>query len=228
MDERPQIWTAANVVTIVRLLLIPVFVAVFLAPWPSLFSDTAFWTLLQPWISALIFAIISFTDCIDGYLSRHRQEVSDFGKFLDPLADKILVAAALLVLVESRTLPSWIALIILAREFIVSGVRMMAAARGVVIAASYYGKVKTVLQIIGVLLFLVKDSPVIAGLGQTPQTVVSVVAWVVMICAIIMTLISMIDYLAKSRELLGLPKRKSDDSDAQAPHDTGADADEKG
>ena len=102
---------------------------------------------------------------MDGYLARSRNEVTTFGKFLDPLADKLLVTAALLALIEMNVLPAWIAFIIIAREFIVSGLRMVASAEGSVIAASWYGKLKTVLQIAAILLFIVKDSIVIAGTG---------------------------------------------------------------
>lgn len=91
-------------------------------------------------------------------MARSRGEVTDFGKFLDPLADKILVAAALIALVELGDLPSWVVLVILMREFIVSGVRMLAAAEGLVVAASWYGKVKTVLQILAIILFILKDA----------------------------------------------------------------------
>lgn len=102
---------------------------------------------------ALLFVVLACTDALDGYLARSRGEVTNFGKFMDPLADKILVAAALLALCELQILPSWVALIILTREFIVSGLRMLAASEGVVIAASWYGKAKTVFQIIANLLF---------------------------------------------------------------------------
>ena len=110
--------------------------------------------------------MISCTDWLDGYLARSRNEVTAFGKFMDPLADKILVTAALLALIELGTLPSWVVLIIVAREFIVSGVRMVAANEGVVIAASYQGKFKTVFQMIAIVMFTVKDSHMVGSAGQ--------------------------------------------------------------
>ena len=197
------VWTPANVVTLVRILLIPVFVVVMLSPWPEWVPYTAFWESWQPWLAAAAFAIISCTDAIDGYLARSRGEVTDLGKFLDPLADKILVCSALLALIELQVLPSWIALIIIAREFIVSGLRMVASSQGTVIAASYLGKVKTVLQICAILLFTVKDSTQVLSLGTAASSAIDTVAWVVMIAAVLMTIVSLVDYLAKSRELLG-------------------------
>lgn len=102
--------------------------------------------------------MLSFTDSVDGYLARSKNQVTNFGKFMDPLADKILVFAALICLVELHVLPSWVVLIILMREFIVSGIRMLAASKGLVIAASWYGKAKTVTQLIAIILFILKES----------------------------------------------------------------------
>ena len=102
-DDSERIWTPANVVTLTRILLIPVFVAALLSPWPTWFPEPQFWINWQPWVAAAVFVIISTTDAIDGYLARSRNEVTDLGKFLDPLADKILVCAALLALVELQT-----------------------------------------------------------------------------------------------------------------------------
>ena len=113
-------WTPANIVTMIRILLVPVFVVAFISPWPDYFPDWSDAELWKPWIAALIFIVLSSTDAVDGYLARSRGEVTNFGKFIDPLADKILVAAALLALVELQLLPSWVALVILGREFIVS------------------------------------------------------------------------------------------------------------
>lgn len=109
-----QLMTAANVVTMVRIAFIPVLVFIMLAPWVSWlgWDNGHLW---QPIIAAVVFVILSVTDTLDGYLARSRNEVTDFGKFMDPLADKILVASAMLALVETGVLPSWIAIVILAR-----------------------------------------------------------------------------------------------------------------
>jgi nicotinamide-nucleotide amidase len=200
-----NIKTPANVVTIARILLIPVFMVVLLAPWPQLANDPATRASLltaQPWMGAFIFALLSATDSLDGYLARSRNEVTDFGKFLDPLADKILVAAALLALIEIGSLPSWIALLILAREFIVSGLRMVAATQGKVIAASWYGKLKTFTTDIAITLFVVKDAPNLIVSGFAPVT--NIIAWIMMIAAVVLTVFSMVDYFVKSSEVLGI------------------------
>ena len=121
--------TPANIITMVRICLVPVFVVAIISPWPEWigFVELDVW---KAWIAAGIFVVISCTDWLDGYLARKRNEVTDFGKFMDPLADKILVTAALLVLIELGALPSWVVLLIVAREFIVSGVRMVAGKQG--------------------------------------------------------------------------------------------------
>ena len=205
---KERVWTPANIITLIRILLIPVFVAALLSPWPQWVPYSDFWLFWQPWVAAVVFAGISATDAIDGHLARSRNEITDLGKFLDPLADKILVCSALLALIELNVLPSWIALIIIAREFIVSGLRMVASSQGVVIAASYLGKVKTVLQILAIILFTVKDSPAIEQLGAGTFGIINGFAWVVMVAAVIMTLISLADYLSKTRTMCGFREKK--------------------
>jgi CDP-diacylglycerol--glycerol-3-phosphate 3-phosphatidyltransferase len=203
-----QIFTPANIVTTIRIALIPVFVFVILAPWPGWFGATqlAYWFgLLQPWIAAAVFAILALTDSVDGYLARSRQEVTTLGKFLDPLADKILVTAALLALIELGSLPAWVAIVIIAREFLVSGLRMVASAQGEVIAASPLGKLKTWFQIIAVILFIIKGSALVSGLPPTPHAVIYYGSWAVMLLAILLTLLSMLDYFFKSARAFGIP-----------------------
>lgn len=202
IDEN-TLWTPANVVTLVRILLVPVFVVAFISPWPDYFPDWQDADLWKPWIAAAIFAVLSCTDALDGYLARSRGEVTNFGKFIDPLADKILVCAALLALVELQLLPSWVALIILGREFIVSGLRMLVATHGIVVAASWYGKAKTVTQIIAILLFIVKGSDLWLNLHAQAELILYGVAWLVMIVALVLTIVSMIDYFAKCAPVLG-------------------------
>ena len=193
---------AANSVTIARMVLIPVFLLVLLADWPRWFSAPQLVYTLRPWIAAVVFGVLAATDGVDGYLARSRNEVTTFGKFLDPLADKLLVTAALLALIEMHVLPAWIALVIVSREFIVSGLRMVASAEGTVIAASWYGKLKTILQIAAILMFIVKDSPVITGLGSQIALWAQISAWGVMGAAVIMTIVSMVDYFIHAREVL--------------------------
>lgn len=201
-----KILTPANIVTMVRICLVPVFVIALISPWPEWLGvpDLIDW---KCWIAAGIFVLISCTDWLDGYLARSRNEVTDFGKFMDPMADKILVMAALLALIELGALPSWVVLVILAREFIVSGVRMVAASKGEVIAASWYGKAKTFTQIIAIVLFIIKESAVIPDFSSELYTVLYVVSWMAMTVALVLTIVSMMDYIAKARHLIGFPKK---------------------
>jgi len=201
VSRRPKM-NAANTVTIARMVFIPVFLVVMLADWPAWINATGLVANLRPWIAAAVFTLLAATDGVDGYLARSRNEVTTFGKFIDPLADKLLVTAALLALIELAVLPAWIALVIISREFIVSGLRMVASAEGQVIAASWYGKVKTVLQIIAIVMFIVKDSALIASLGDVPFMAFQVASWAVMSAAVVMTIMSMLDYFRHAADVL--------------------------
>lgn len=203
-EQCDKVFTPANVVTLIRICLVPVFVIVLVSPWPEYFGAELVTESFKRYIAAGIFVLISATDWLDGYLARSRGEVTDFGKFMDPLADKILVVAALMALIELDALPSWVALIIVAREFIVSGVRMVAASKGEVIAASWYGKFKTVFQMIAIVLFTVKDGYMSGPFNAAISDALWVVSWAVMIVALVLTIISMLDYIAKARHLIGL------------------------
>jgi CDP-diacylglycerol--glycerol-3-phosphate 3-phosphatidyltransferase len=209
------IWTPANIVTLIRILLVPVFFVAIISPWPDWFGNFEALSIVKPWIAALLFIVLACTDALDGYLARSRGEVTNFGKFMDPLADKILVAAALLALCELQVLPSWVALIILAREFIVSGLRMLAASEGVVIAASWYGKAKTVFQIIAIVLFIIKDSQPFTT-DPTIGSVFYALSWFIMAIALVLTVVSMLDYLAKSRDVLRFTPAKNESSSANS------------
>lgn len=223
MPEEPkrssEIWTLPNAITLVRICLVPVFVVALLSPWPQwlgiadLINDQ-----VKSLVAAGVFILISCTDWIDGYLARKRNEVTDFGKFMDPLADKILVAAALLALVELQVLPAWPVLIILTREFIVSGVRMLAASKNEIIAASWYGKVKTVAQIAAIVLFLLKDVLIVPG-TQGIRDPLYDISWIVMLIALALTIISMLDYISKARHLLGFRSGGEKGDGAAAPTD---------
>ncbi len=219
------VWTPANIVTLVRILLVPVFFVAFVSPWPDWFPDWNEAELLKPWLAALLFVVLACTDALDGYLARSRGEVTNFGKFMDPLADKILVAAALLALCELQILPAWVALVILTREFIVSGLRMLAASEGVVVAASWYGKAKTVFQIIAIVMFIIKDShPFISD--PTVETTFYIISWIFMIIALVLTVVSMLDYLAKCRGILRF-SYTDEQGDPQSKNDEQMKADER-
>lgn len=127
--------TTATKITLARVALIPVFMLVLL--------------LGYNWAALIIFAVASLTDFVDGYIARHYNQTSDFGKFLDPLADKLLVTAAMLIFVQWGRMPAWAVMVVLAREFAVSGLRMVAATGGKVLAAGWSGKVKTFATMVG-------------------------------------------------------------------------------
>ena len=221
-ENATKLWTPANIVTVVRICGVPLFIVAMLSPWPewlSFWPDAWLW---KPWLATLVFIVLAATDSLDGYLARSRHEVTNFGKFVDPLADKILTTAALLVLIELGVLPSWPVFIILCREFIVSGIRMLAAAEGRVIAASWYGKAKTVTQIIAIVLFLVKDSPVTVQFFGEAYSALYWFAWAVMAAAVVLTIVSMLDYFAKARELLGFVSSRKSASKAAVKEASGA------
>lgn len=143
------------------------------------------------YIALAIFIIASLTDLIDGKIARKYNMVTNFGKFMDPLADKLLVCSALIALVEMGRIPSWIVIVIISREFIISGFRLVAADNGVVIAASYWGKFKTTFQMVMVCLM-------IANIPQL-QILTDIVMW----AALLLTVISLIDYLWKNKGVMG-------------------------
>ena len=176
-------WNLPNMLSLFRVILVPV-ILVFL----TLRGQLGYVMGLNvgDCIAAVVFIIASITDAVDGYIARKRNIVTNLGKFIDPLADKILVIAVLTALVELHRVPAWMVVVIISREFIVSGLRMVAASEGVVIAASKGGKLKTVTQIIGIILLLFN----IPG------------AMAVMWLAVILTVWSGIEYIRNSMDLL--------------------------
>ncbi len=205
----------ANRITLARVVLIPIFLVVLLGEAPSSWAVPDWWRLIQPWLAALIFIALAASDAVDGYIARSRNQVTTFGKFIDPLADKLLVTAALVALVDLERLPSWIALVIISRELVVSGLRMVAVAEGRVIAASHFGKVKTVTQIVAIVGFLMKESTSLADLlGQRGIAAFSGLAWVVMAAALVMTVASMVDYFYHARDILTGPWDRTQSQDA--------------
>jgi len=149
-----------NRITLSRILLIPVFIILLSIPWDWGTIDLNNWSIgVTQFIAALIFIIASLTDWIDGYYARKYNLVTNLGKFLDPLADKLLVAAALILLVELGTAPAWVVIIIISREFAVTGLRLVAAGEGIVLAASPLGKIKTITQLIAIPALLLDNFP---------------------------------------------------------------------
>ena len=171
-----------NKLTILRVILIPFFV-VFM-----LFDITG---AADKWIALVIFCVASLTDMLDGKIARKYNLVTNFGKFMDPLADKLLVCTALICLTSMNRLNDFDVLVIIAREFIISGFRLVASDNGIVIAASYWGKFKTVSQM-ALIIVLIMD------LGGVWNVVGTVLTWV----ALLLTVVSLIDYIAKNKQVL--------------------------
>lgn len=193
-----------NKLTIFRILLVPIMIII-----PFLGLDRLYDNSIIPitWIVVeAIFVIASLTDKLDGYLARSRNEITAFGKFLDPIADKILVLAAMVMLVEADRMPAWIPIIVLFREFIVSGYRLIAVENdGKVIAASVWGKLKTVTQMIGLIIALVDMNAygefVHGGLQGFPL-VINSAATIIITISVIATVFSGWDYIKNGKELL--------------------------
>ena len=199
-------WTPANIVTVIRILFIPVFVIALLAPWEQcLFGTDPMGLTVRAVVSLVVFGLICLTDTLDGYLARSRNEVTVFGKFIDPIADKILVVAALLCLVQLGLLSSWVPIVIVAREMLVSGLRMLVASAGVVVSASILGKIKTATTMVAICLFILMVSPIVAAL-----TWFRVLAWALMLVAVFFTIASMVDYFAKAWPLLAAAPAKAE------------------
>lgn len=200
----------ANKLTVFRMILVPIIALVPVIdslleggiPGEFLGISTAFW------IMNIIFIIASLTDKLDGYIARSRNQVTTFGKFLDPLADKILVLAALVILVEYAKIPAWIPIIVLAREFIVSGYRLLAVEKGgKVVAASFWGKLKTATTMVSIILVFLDgysfaDCFMKSEIGMTTGAFVfNIITTVMMSLSVIATIFSGIDYLKDSKDL---------------------------
>ena len=168
-----------NRLTILRTLMIPVFLFFLLTDYAGNCSK---------WIAVIVFILASLTDFLDGHIARKYNLVTNFGKFMDPLADKLLVCSALICLIQLGQLPAWMVIIIVSREFIISGFRLVAAEQGIVIAASYWGKFKTTFQML-MIIYLVVD---------LQFAYANIVGMVLVYVALALTVISLVDYIAKN------------------------------
>lgn len=188
-----------NKLTLTRVIMVPFFVA-FLLLTPKF--------LYFKWIALGIFIVASLTDLLDGKIARKYNLITNFGKFMDPLADKLLVCSALIGMSSLGVIPAWITIIIIAREFIISGFRLIAAEKGVVIAASMWGKWKTTFQMVMLCVQMVVMNyyfePYITGIKIIPLNVsiVMLVGNVTMYIALVLTVVSLIDYLVKNKDVL--------------------------
>lgn len=173
-----------NKLTIGRILAIPVFIVVFLMGYR--------------YAAAIIFILAAFTDMLDGKIARKYDLVTNFGKLMDPLADKLLVMAALICLSQVGDVPGWMVIVILGREFIITGMRQVAAAQGIVIAAGTTGKIKTVTQMIAIPLLILANWPFSLLSFEVPMDVIFL--WI----ALIMTIVSGVEYIVKNRQLFSM------------------------
>ena len=171
-----------NKLTVLRVLMVPFFV---------LFMLTDIGGAANKWIALAIFCIASLTDMLDGKIARARDLVTNFGKFMDPLADKLLVCSAMICMITTGQLAAWIVIIIIAREFIISGFRLVAADAGIVIAASYWGKFKTVAQMAMIIVLL-------ADFGGVFDMIGTALIWV----SLVLTIVSLVDYVKKNIQVL--------------------------
>lgn len=171
-----------NKLTILRIILIPFFLVALMADFVP----------YGKWIAVAIFCIASLTDMLDGKIARKYNLITNFGKFMDPLADKLLVCSAMIAFIELDRIPAWVVIIIIAREFIISGFRLVASDNGVVIAAGWWGKVKTVVQII-MIIFIMCDFD-----GDITVIIENVLIY----AALALTVISLLDYLIKNKDVL--------------------------
>ncbi|NLI93711.1 MAG: CDP-diacylglycerol--glycerol-3-phosphate 3-phosphatidyltransferase [Peptococcaceae bacterium] len=178
-----------NILTLIRIIMIPVFMVVLLLQLPG--GKTYFPS--QDYVAAAIFIVAAATDGLDGYIARKWGQVTNLGKFLDPLADKLLVSAALISLVELKMVSAWIVWVILAREFAVTGIRAIAAADGVVISASKLGKLKTLTQVVAISALILRDWPLSLIGIRIGEPMIYI--------ALVLTVISGVDYLVKSWHL---------------------------
>ena len=198
-----------NKLTVIRILLVPVMVIISLVGIPGNLGGIA-WTMIA---LDIIFIIASITDKLDGTIARKTNQITTFGKFLDPIADKILVIASMLLLVEKGMMPSWIPIIVVFREFLVSGYRLLAVGnKGQVIAANIWGKLKTVTQMIALTIMFLDLNPYFAFInnnlneysfgGHTFALVVNIVSSVMITISVIATIFSGYEYLKNGKDLL--------------------------
>ena len=185
----------ANTITIARILLIPVFLVLLLSGIPEPYGDI---------LAAAVFILAAATDKLDGYVARRSKQVTTLGQFLDPLADKLLIAAALIALVAQDRVAAWVAMVIIGREIAVSVLRIIGVSQGVSIPADKYGKLKTVLQIVYVVYVLVPTED-IAEIIQVSTGVAVIIQWVLAVVVVIVTLASGVNYFRNARGLIRMP-----------------------
>ncbi|MEG0806175.1 MAG: CDP-diacylglycerol--glycerol-3-phosphate 3-phosphatidyltransferase [Lachnospiraceae bacterium] len=176
-----------NKLTIFRVILIPFFVFFLLAPYFPGYGN---------YIALVIFVVASLTDLLDGKIARKYNLVTNFGKFMDPLADKLLVCSAIICLMDLKLIPAWVVLIIICREFIISGFRLIASDNNIVIAAGIWGKLKTTTQMVMVIVLIL----------HIQHPIYHLIEWILIGLAVTLTIISLVDYLIQNRSVLNEQK----------------------
>ena len=194
MAAEKGVWTPANIVTCVRIAFIPVFMLVAAAADGPVDAPLAV-------AAVVIYVPLSLTDKVDGYLARSRNEITDFGKFLDPIADKLLVFSALLMLLDRGEVGVWVVFVILVREFLVSALRMVAASTGEVIAADSLGKAKTAVTMVSLCGYYLAFALRAVGLVDF-GTQIGFVSWALMIAAVVLTVVSGVQYFWNARHVV--------------------------
>ncbi len=174
-----------NKLTVLRMIMVPFLVVLLLTGWGGEANR---------WLSLAVFCVASITDWFDGYLARKNNLVTNFGKFMDPLADKLLVCSAMICMIERKQLAAWIVIVIIAREFIISGFRLIAAENGVVIAANYWGKFKTVSQMVMIILLILNSE----------VAVLVILTKVFVVLSVALTVISLGTYIYQNRKVISM------------------------
>lgn len=201
-----------NKLTLSRILMVPIFMLLII-PIPEWIFEVDMLKFAHPqlraineyiweygnYLAAFLFLIASSTDGLDGYIARKRKQITRFGKFLDPIADKLLITAALVALVERNNVTSWAATVIIGREFIITGLRLVAASDGIVIAASKWGKIKTISQIVAILAALLKNYPISLWIDFQLDRYL-------MFIAVVATIYSAYDYIIKNANVIDFSK----------------------
>lgn len=181
-----------NKLTMLRVIMVPFFVVfLLLTPDYPLFK----------WVAFGLFVVASLTDLLDGHIARKYNLITNFGKFMDPLADKLLVSAALICLTELGFIPAWMTIVIISREFIISGFRLIAAEKGVVIAAGWLGKWKTAVTMIMLAMMLLAVNGIgfpATGVYDAYMLITEVLLWI----AVVLTVVSLVDYLIKNKDVM--------------------------
>jgi CDP-diacylglycerol--glycerol-3-phosphate 3-phosphatidyltransferase len=190
MNKNNRILNLPNKITVLRVCLIPVFLYFYL---DGLLAEG-----LNELVSLILFGFASATDALDGYIARRRKMITNFGKLMDPLADKLLVSAALIAMAVTGAVPAWAVIVLISREFYISGFRQLALEQGLVLAASFWAKVKTIVQMIMILFLLL---PLPAFLPDIVFIWAEIIKWVLIMASVVLSIFSAVEYSVKNKQV---------------------------